>query len=243
MGNVDGGAFYSSDYLYKNADNPLLYMGPVWDFDVAAGNVNYQPIVSPTVPWMQVQAFWYKQLFTDPGFRADVRTQWNTLKKDGALTGWVASIGQQSTALTQSAQNNFARWPIIGETVWPNPSAQGDYADSVSAFTDWLNLRIAYLDSVINGGTQSSVQVTSGPATAVQGAEVRYTIRATGGHGVPTGKVTLLLAGRNVGSVDLDASGNAIITAAAPVTGALHPLATYSGDKQYAIAQTMMHGK
>ena len=242
MGNVDGGSFYSSDYLYKTVDNPLLYMGPVWDFDVAAGNVNYQPIVSPAVPWMQVQASWYKQLFTDPGFRADVRTQWNTLKKDGALTNWVASIGQQSTALTQSAQNNFTRWPIIGETVWPNPSAQGDYADSVSAFTDWLNQRIGYLDSVLNGGTQSSLQVTSGPATAAQGAVVSYTIRATGGRGVPTGKVTLLLAGRNMGSADLDASGNALITAAAPVTGALHPLATYSGDKQYAIAQTMMHG-
>lgn len=242
MGNVDGGSFYSSDYLYKTVGNPLLYMGPVWDFDVAAGNVNYQPIVSPTVPWMQVQASWYKQLFTDAGFQADVRTQWNTLKKDGALTSWVASIGQQSTALTQSAQNNFTRWPILGETVWPNPSAQGDYADSVSAFTDWLNQRIGYLDSVLNGGTQSSVQVTSGPATAAQGAGVSYTIRVTGGRGVPTGKVTLLLAGRNVGSVDLDASGNALITAAAPVTGALHPLATYSGDKQYAIAQTMMHG-
>jgi hypothetical protein len=59
---------------------------------------------------------------------------------------------------------------------------------------------------------------------------------------VPTGKVTLLLAGRNVGSADLDSSGTAVITAAAPVTGALHPLATYSGDKQYAIAQAMMHG-
>jgi hypothetical protein len=242
MGNVDGGSFYSSDYLYKTVGNPLLYMGPVWDFDVAAGNVNYQPIVSPTVPWMQVQASWYKQLFTDPGFRADVLTQWNTLKKDGVLTNWVASIGQQSSALTQSAQNNFARWPMIGETVWPNPSAQGNYADSVSAFTDWLNQRIGYLDSVLNGGTQSSVRVTSGPATAVQAASVRYTIRATGSRGVPTGKVTLLLAGRNVGSADLDSSGTAVITAAAPVTGALHPLVTYSGDKQYAIAQAMMHG-
>ena len=27
MGNVDGGSFYSSDYLYKTVDNPLLYMG------------------------------------------------------------------------------------------------------------------------------------------------------------------------------------------------------------------------
>lgn len=50
MGNVDGGDFYSSVYLYKDKDNPLLYMGPIWDFDISAGNVNYFPIVNPTVP-------------------------------------------------------------------------------------------------------------------------------------------------------------------------------------------------
>jgi hypothetical protein len=46
MGNNDGGAFFNSDYLYKDKDNPLLYMGPVWDFDVSSGNVNYSPIVN-----------------------------------------------------------------------------------------------------------------------------------------------------------------------------------------------------
>jgi hypothetical protein len=240
MGNVDGGAFYSSDYLYKTVDNPLLYMGPIWDFDVAAGNVNYQPIVSPTVPWTQVQSLWYKRLFTDPGFTADVRTQWNTLKNDGVFTSWVASIAQQSTTLTQSAQNNFTRWPIVGETVWPNPSAQANYADSVTTFTNWLNQRIGYLDSVLNGMTQSSIQLTSGPASAAKGAPVTYTIRVTGGHGVPSGKVTLLLAGRTVGSVDLDAMGQARITAAAPLTGELYPVAAYGGDRQYAIAQASL---
>ncbi|MEO6804458.1 MAG: chitobiase/beta-hexosaminidase C-terminal domain-containing protein [Granulicella sp.] len=54
MGNVDGGSFFSSVYLYKN--NPLLYMGPVWDFDISSGNVNYQPIVNATVPWMYAGA-------------------------------------------------------------------------------------------------------------------------------------------------------------------------------------------
>ncbi len=160
MGNVDGGAFFSSDYLYKTVDNPLLYMGPIWDFDISAGNVNYQPIVSPTVPWMQVEASWYKQLFTDPTFTADVQTQWNTLKNNAVFTNWVSSIQQQSTVLTQSAQNNFTRWPMVGETVWPNPSAQA---------TDWVNQRIGYLDAVLNGQAQSAVQIGSGPVAATKG--------------------------------------------------------------------------
>ena len=44
MGNVDGGEFYSSDYVAKNKGNPFLYMGPVWDFDISSGNVNYKSI-------------------------------------------------------------------------------------------------------------------------------------------------------------------------------------------------------
>lgn len=243
MGNVDGGDFFSSDYLYKTVDSPLLYMGPVWDFDVAAGNVNYEPISDPTVPWMQTQAIWYKQLFTDPGFSADVQTQWNTLKKNGVFTNWVSSIEQQSTALAQSSQNNFSRWPMVGETVWPNPSAQDNYADSVGALTDWISARIGYLDSVLNAETPSSVEITSGSVTAAQGATVTYSFRVTGNQGTPTGTVKLLLAGHAVGSADLDGTGVAHITTTAPVTGELYPTAVYSGDKSYAIAQTVLHQK
>ncbi|HEX4020494.1 MAG TPA: CotH kinase family protein [Acidobacteriaceae bacterium] len=56
MGNNDGGAFYSSDYLYKDKKNALIYMGAVWDFDISSGNDNENPIVNPTVPWMQIRA-------------------------------------------------------------------------------------------------------------------------------------------------------------------------------------------
>ena len=237
LGNADGGAFFSSDYLYKTVDNPLLYMGPVWDFDIAAGNVNYQPIVSPTVPWMQVEAIWYKQLFTDPTFAADVQTQWNTLKNNGVFTTWISSIEQQSTVLTQSAQNNFTRWPMVGETVWPNPSAQTTYAQSVTAFTDWVNQRIGYLDSVLNGQAQSAVQTKSGPIAATKGDLVTYAIHIRGASGTPTGKVKLWLCGQVAGTGNLDAAGNATIRATAPVTGNLTPLLVYSGDRHYAMAQ------
>ncbi|HTV08966.1 MAG TPA: CotH kinase family protein [Candidatus Aquilonibacter sp.] len=237
MGNVDGGDFYSSDYLYKTVDNPLLYMGPVWDFDIAAGNVNYQPIVSPTVPWMQEQALWYKQLFTDPSFAADVQTQWNALKNNGVFTNWISSIQEESTALTQSAQNNFTRWPMIGETVWPNPSAADTYAGSVAAFTGWVDQRIGYLDSVLNGQAQSSVRIVSGPVAATKGDSVTYAIHVGGASGTPTGKVRLLLAGSVAGSGELNGAGDVTITTTAPSTGNLYAMAVYDGDRHYAMAQ------
>ncbi|MGB6193209.1 MAG: CotH kinase family protein, partial [Terracidiphilus sp.] len=140
MGNVDGGAFFSSDYLYKAMDNPLLYMGPIWDFDISSGNVNYQPIVNPTVPWGQTQSAWYTQWFKDPGFKADVVTQWNALKNNGVFSTWLASIPAQAATLQQAQVNNFGRWPMQGIEVWPNPEAAGSYDGEVQYLTTWLQL-------------------------------------------------------------------------------------------------------
>jgi CotH protein len=240
MGNVDGGDFNSSVYLSKTAGNPFLYMGPIWDFDVSSGNVNYEPIVSPTSPWMQTSV-WYKQFFSDPAFTADVQTQWNTLKQNDVFTNWIWSIQQQSTVLGQSAQNNFTRWPMIGETVWPNPSAQDTYPESVAAFTDWINQRIGYLDAVLNKETQSSVEIVSGPVTAVAGSSVIYKVHVGSASGTPTGHVRLLLAGQVAGNGNLDGAGDVTVVATAPVTGELYPLAIYGGDTQYAMAQASAH--
>ncbi|HEY3837751.1 MAG TPA: CotH kinase family protein, partial [Bryobacteraceae bacterium] len=105
MGSVD--VFIDSNYLYKNDNNPLIYMGPIWDYDVSSGNVNYAPIVNATVPWTVTQGFWYGQWFLDPGFKADVVTQWNTLKKNGVFTAWLASIAQMAGGLEQSQKNKL----------------------------------------------------------------------------------------------------------------------------------------
>ncbi len=150
MGNVDGGDFYSSIYLYKDANNPLFYMGPVWDFDISSGNAGNHPIVNPTVLWMQTNAPWYEQWFLDPGFKADVAAQWNALKTNGLFSAWLDSIRQQAAALEQSQANNLGRWPMQGIQVWPNSEVAGSYDGEVKYLMDWLTLRIAYLDSVFN---------------------------------------------------------------------------------------------
>jgi hypothetical protein len=114
MGNADGGQFHSSDYLYKNVDNPLIYMGPVWDFDISSGNVYFAAIEDPTTPWVQVINKWYPRWFSDPGYLANVTTQWNALKNNGVFSTWLASISQQAATLEQSQANNFGRWPMQG---------------------------------------------------------------------------------------------------------------------------------
>ncbi len=238
MGNVDGGDFYSSDYFYKTVDNPLLYMGPIWDFDISAGNVNYEPIFSPTVPWAQTQAVWYKQLFTDAGFKADVVQQFNLLKTNGVFSTWLASIQQQGTALTQSAQNNFSRWPILGETVWPNMVAQGSYQGEVSNLINWISTRIAWLDSQFNNKTMSAATIVSGSSSSYVGAPVTYDVQVTGTSGTPTGAVTLTASNEVLGTAQLDSTGHATLTGIVTATGNYNVVAIYNGDSTFSLAQS-----
>ena len=44
-----------------------------------------------------------------------------------------------------------------GIEVWPNAEAAGSYDGEVAYFTNWLTLRIAYLDSLFNNKTPTSI--------------------------------------------------------------------------------------
>ncbi len=236
MGNAD--IFINSNYLYKNDNNPLIYMGPVWDFDVSSGNANYVAVINPTVEWGRTQGFWYGQWFSDPGFNADAVTQWNTLKSTGVLTKWLASIQQQAQNLQQSQVNNFQRWPMLGIEVWPNNEAAGSYAGEVAYLMDWLNLRIAYVDSLFNSKPQPAVMFeTDVPKPAGRnadrpwrsGLEVTLTAHVSGGAS-PTGLVTFLSNGIILGTASLNASGTATVTLNNFPAGANNLQAVYNGD-------------
>lgn len=244
MGNSDGGDFTGSDYLYKPVDNPLIYLGPVWDYDISSGNVNGLTIVNPTVPWMQVQAPWYVQWFKDPGFKADVIKQWNALKSNGVFTAWLASINQEAATLQQSQANNFGRWPMQGIKVWPNPEAAGSYSGEVAYTTNWIKLRMSYLDSLFNNKAQTNTALSIPSGTLRRGSPATLTAHVTGGTAL-TGSVYFLSSGSILGVAVLSASGTASLATTFPlITNNITNLssttenlaAVYSGDNQNALS-------
>jgi len=235
MGNADGGQFHSSDYLYKNVDNPLIYMGPVWDFDVSSGNVNFAAIEDPTLPWVQIANLWYQRWFTDPGYQADVITQWNALKNAGIFSGWVTSIGQEAASLEQSQANNFGRWPMQGIRVWPNAEAAGTYDGEVAYLTNWLNLRIAYLDSLFNSKTPTSTVLGLPGGTLYNGSSVTLTAQVSGGT-APSSTVSFLASGVVIGTGALNAGGSATLATSNLPTGTIFIQAIYNGDSVNALS-------
>lgn len=232
MGGVDSGAFNNSAYLYKDANNPLIYMGPQWDFDISAGNAGnggYGSVVNPLFPYVRAYAPWYVRWFQDPGFKADAATQWNALKANGIFTAWMAAIQTQAAALAQSQANNFQRWPIIGIQTWPNSEVAGSYQGELSYFLNWLNARFGSLDAYFNNKTPTNTSLNIAAGASQAGSPVTLMAQVTGGTN-PSGTVTFLSNGVVVGASPLGAAGSATLTLSNPPPGSYDLEAIYNGD-------------
>jgi len=145
--NVDGDLRLST-YLYKKRDGKLTF-GPLWDFDIAAGNVNFNGCDNPE-GWYIRSAPWFARLFQDPAFAAKVKDKWNQLKSSGQLEELFHYIDNRATYLSQVQVKNFQKWDILSTWVWPNRVVTGSYEGEVTAMKDWLRARVNWMDAQFN---------------------------------------------------------------------------------------------
>ena len=144
--NVDAN-MWSSCWMYKPRGGKL-FMGPLWDFDLAAGNANYSNAFR-TDGWHIRNAPWFSRLFEDPAFAERVKIAWNEIKTD-ELPAMLQAITTSSTSLQQPQLNNFQRWPILETYVWPNYAIPGSYSGEIGYLRTWLTARIAWIDLQLN---------------------------------------------------------------------------------------------
>ena len=140
-------ANYSSIYLHKRAGERLR-MGPLWDFDLAAGNTDYTDALLPEGWWIRAQSPWFSRLFEDPRFVARVRARWTQLRDLGVdLAGIVEFIDRTAAELDEGQRLNFSIWPDLGRYVWPNAIVTGSYHGEVEYLKSWLITRMRWMDS------------------------------------------------------------------------------------------------
>ena len=134
---------WGSIYIQKDAGGKLTY-GPVWDFDLAAGNRDYfdatpQGFWTATAPWLEQMAH------VDPAIKTRVRARWNAMKPQ--IDTLPAYIDAQAWALSEAQARNFTKWPILNQYVWPNSEVAGSYQGEVDFFRNWMVSRIAWMDA------------------------------------------------------------------------------------------------
>jgi hypothetical protein len=142
-------AFHASTYLARGAGG-RWQLGPVWDFDISMGNADYGPSATLDGSMLEERA-WASRLYRDPAFVDAVAARWRALRADGLQRALLGSVARHSRRLsaTGAAARNFARWPVLGVRVWPNPPdavQRTTYASEVAALRSWLEARIAWMD-------------------------------------------------------------------------------------------------
>jgi len=120
-----------------------IKMGPIWDFDLAFGNVNYSECEYPEGFWVKENA-WYDRLFEDPEFVSKVKSRFAFFKEnqDAILN----KIRAHSGSLQRAQLANDARWNTIGNKVWPNPVVYNSYEEEVEHLRKWYIDRMNWLE-------------------------------------------------------------------------------------------------
>lgn len=152
-GNTDT---YWSMYLYKQRANDTLYVGPVWDFDIAFDNDNR------TYPVNNKSDYIYRSGGSTTGYlltlvdaivvnntaaKQQLASLWAQVRKSGLTEESMTDyINEQAALLNQSQRLNFIRWPIMNQYVHQNPRLWGSYENEVKNVRSFLTKRIQWMD-------------------------------------------------------------------------------------------------
>lgn len=159
--NYDGNK--SSQYFYKDSDSvdPLIYAGPVWDYDSAWGNYARAEKLKAAAPEELTVArngfsySWYPALYAHAEFRTEVRCVWEQEMRPllevlvgsrAPLPGSrVASLDSYAEELAASAEMNFARWRVLGHASRAVDTGES-YEENIEYLRSWIKKRMEYLD-------------------------------------------------------------------------------------------------
>ena len=144
--NVDS-MFFSSIYLNVIPDERIK-MGPLWDFDLAFGNVDYADSRYPEGWWVKYNP-WYERLFQDPYFVAKIKERFEYFNNNQDLI--INKIDSYSEQLKWAQEENDDKWQTMGVFVWPNPVVFDTYQEEVDSMKSWYSARMSWLESAIDG--------------------------------------------------------------------------------------------
>ncbi len=155
--NIDGYIF--STYLYKEKDKQgklgKLFLGPLWDFNLAFGNVDYWTNAQVAPGWMwddQYRMFWFRRLMQDTYFTSSMKCRWNELRASLLTNDYFTStIDSMATVLGEAQVRNYKRWPTLGTYVWPNQYIGKTYQDEINFLKQWTQERLSWMDMNMPG--------------------------------------------------------------------------------------------
>lgn len=153
--NVDGYRYSTFFYKKKDSDGGKLFAGPLWDFDLCYGNVDYSPTNLATDTWLYPRygpneynpMHWWARLMEDDDYRQAFAVRWKALRAGPFRTDSImADLDDHINYLGDAVERNFTRWPIIGQHVWPNYFVGLTYQAEIVYLKNWITDRLNWMD-------------------------------------------------------------------------------------------------
>ena len=156
----DVDAYRLSVFLHKDSEinDGKLNMGPVWDYNLAFGNVDFCQssnisgwvLEEETACRTSIPSFWH-DLLQNESFRESLILRWGELRNNVlSFDNIFHHIDSVSYYLDDAQNRNFEKWDILGEWVWPNYQIGPTYQDEIDFLKYWIHNRINWIDQNIN---------------------------------------------------------------------------------------------
>lgn len=145
-GNIDG---YYSTYFYKEQQDPRLYWGPLWDYDIAYANDNRKGDTSrqlmTDVGYGQTK-MWVNRMWEDPWFARLVYRRLKEAVDDGLQDYLLSKIDSIQSLLAESQELNYNKWGISTRMLRERV-LYSSYDQYVGDLRSYIITHIAYLNS------------------------------------------------------------------------------------------------
>jgi hypothetical protein len=146
-------AYSYSGFFHKDRGGKIC-AGPEWDFDQALCNSTHND-GARTDEWIVLKPdgarppFW-DRLFPEPAIQAELKTKWNTYRKDALSKDRIlAYIDSVTNYLSEAQEHNFNKWPILGVSIWrslPGVEERDTYQKEVDYMKSWLLAHLEWMD-------------------------------------------------------------------------------------------------
>lgn len=165
--NIDG--YRLSTYFYKQKDSNggKIVMGPWWDYNLSLGNANYcEGAITEgfevNTDCGNTNPFWWERMLEDPAYRDLTRCRWEEYRSDAWSNASIHStIDSLANLLGEASIRDHARWPRLGQWVWPNAFVGDTYEEELDFMRDWIDDRLDWLDLNILGDCEAGCTATS----------------------------------------------------------------------------------
>ena len=149
-------AFYTSVY-FTWAQNDVIRMGPIWDFDLSFGG-HIKERIRLTEGWHVKNSYWNAYVFKDSVARNTMVRFWHQNKS--SFRKLLTDVDSLYNVLEKAAENNFRRWRILKHIDGNiHFAAHEDDEDAVEGLKKWIIERYFWIEFAMRKENLSYVGV------------------------------------------------------------------------------------